>query len=62
MTKVIEVAISPRGDATIETKGYSGSDCLEASKFLEEALGVVVNDQKLPEFFQSDSIQQEATQ
>jgi hypothetical protein len=62
MTKVIEVTVSSKGDATVETKGYSGSDCLQASKFLEETLGVVVNDQKLHEYFQSSSIQQEATQ
>jgi len=62
MSKVIVVTVSPKGETKIETKGYSGGDCLQASKFLEEALGVVVNDQKSPEYFQSDSIQQAVTQ
>ena len=35
MAKLIEVVVSPTGDTTIQTRGYAGSDCLQASKFLE---------------------------
>ena len=40
MPRIIEVTISPEGESKIETKGYTGTDCLQASKFLEEALGI----------------------
>ena len=30
----------------MQTKGYAGADCLQASKFLEQALGVVAADSK----------------
>jgi hypothetical protein len=34
MARVIEVTVSPTGETTIQTKGYTGADCLQASKFL----------------------------
>ena len=38
MSKVIEVIVSPKGETKIETKGFAGSECREASKSLEAAL------------------------
>src|SRR6266850_1284097 len=38
MARIIEVVVSPTGETTVQTKGYAGSDCLQASRFLEEAL------------------------
>ena len=52
MQRVIEVLISPTGEVSIQTKGYAGADCLQASKLLEEALGVVRSEQKTAEFYQ----------
>ncbi len=40
MPRIIEVTVSPRGESTVQTKGYTGGDCLAASRFLEQALGV----------------------
>ena len=37
MPRIIEVTVSPKGEVTIETKGYAGAGCLQASKFLEQA-------------------------
>jgi hypothetical protein len=62
MPKVIEVIISPKGDATIQTKGFVGNECLQASKFLEEALGVPTRETKTPEFYQSEFVPQQVTQ
>ena len=53
MARVIEVTVSPQGEATVQTKGYAGSDCLQASKFLEQALGVVATDRKTSEFYEA---------
>ena len=52
MSRIIEVTVSPTGETSIQTKGYTGSDCLQASKFLEKALGTVATEQKTPEFFE----------
>ena len=51
MPQMIEVVVSPMGETTVHTKGFAGSDCLQASKFLEEALGVSSRDRKTSEFF-----------
>ena len=51
MNRVIEVTVSPKGETSIQTKGYVGSDCLQASKFLEQALGVVAKEAKTGEFY-----------
>ena len=37
--KTIEVTISPSGESRIETIGFVGSECRQASRFLEAALG-----------------------
>ena len=37
--KIIEVIVSPKGETRIETKGFSGAECRDASKFIEQALG-----------------------
>ena len=52
MPRIIEVVVSPTGEATVQTKGYAGADCLQASKSLEQALGVATADRKTAEFYQ----------
>src|SRR5262245_32480727 len=37
MSRIIEIVVSPKGEATVRTKGYAGGDCLQASKWLENA-------------------------
>ena len=39
MIKTIEIIISPTGQTRLETKGFTGTTCQGASKFLEQALG-----------------------
>ena len=60
--RIIEVIVSPQGEAKLQTKGYAGGDCQEASKFLEQALGVVTADKKTAEFFQSTPAEQHVQQ
>ena len=62
MPRVIEVTVSPTGETSIQTKGYSGGECLQASKFLEQALGAAVADQKTSEFYQDAAAQQQVSQ
>ena len=51
-TKTIEIIISPRGESQIETKGFVGGECREASRFLEQALGKTLGEQLTAEFHQ----------
>ena len=58
MPRLIEVTVSPQGETTVQTRGYIGADCLQASRFLEQALGVVSADHKTGEFYQATSTEQ----
>ena len=62
MSRVIEVTVSPQGEVTVQTKGYAGGDCLAASRFLEEALGVPAQEQKTPEYYQQTAAAQQVQQ
>jgi hypothetical protein len=62
MNRVIEVIVSPKGETTVQTKGYAGADCLQASKFLEQALGVVGTEHKTAEFYQPMQTEQHVEQ
>ena len=52
MTKLIEVIVSPTGETKIETRGFAGGQCRQASSFLEEALGVRASERLTAEFYQ----------
>ncbi len=39
MTKIIEVIVRPDGSSQLETRGFAGSECQQASAFIEDALG-----------------------
>jgi hypothetical protein len=58
MSRIIEVVVSPNGETTVQTKGYAGSACLQASKFLEQALGTPTSDRKTSEFYQTNEVAQ----
>ena len=62
MQRIIEVVVSPQGETTLQTKGYVGSDCLLASKFLEDALGVTLAESKTGEFYQPQEAEQHIQQ
>ena len=58
MPRIIEVTVSPRGVATVQTTGFTGADCLAASRFLEQALGVTTTERKTAEFYQEQQVEQ----
>ncbi len=49
--RVIEVVIDTQGGVSLETKGFAGVACQQATQELERALGVVTRDRHTPEFF-----------
>ena len=56
--KVIEIIVSPKGESRVETKGFTGTDCQQASKFVEEALGTRTSEKLTAEFHQVASLSQ----
>ena len=48
--KTIEIIIGTTGEIQIDAVGFKGADCEKATKFLEEALGVVGKKVKKPEY------------
>ena len=49
--KTIEVTVSPTGETKLETNGFSGESCRDASKFLENALGDKTAEQLTADFY-----------
>ena len=60
--KYIEITVSPTGQTDMQTKGFSGGECREASKSLEEALGQRVSESLTAEFHQAAQQQQAVQQ
>ena len=40
--KTIKITVSPTGQTTVETRGFTGGECREASRFVEQALGTPI--------------------
>ena len=58
MKKITRIIVGPKG----ETRGFSGGECREASRFIEQALGQPVSEQLTAEFYQSQSADQQLKQ
>ena len=62
MSKVIEITVDPRGQATVQTRGFAGAECREASRFVEQALGHRTAEQLTAEFYQGQLADQSLKQ
>ena len=60
--KIIEIIIAPNGQTQVETKGFTGSECRDASRLIEQALGLQASEVLKAEFYQSASAQQSLQQ
>ena len=47
----IEIVINPKGEVRLQTKGYAGAECRQASAEIEKALGIVQSDQPTAEMY-----------
>ena len=54
--KRIDIDIGPDGSIAIDAVGFSGPDCEEATRFLEEALGEPASRQHKPEYRQRATV------
>ena len=59
--KTIEIIVAPSGQATLQTNGFSGNECLQASRFLEHAMGKRLHE-KLTSSYHQQSTQQQVDQ
>jgi len=62
LNKTIEIIVAPNGQSRVETKGFTGSECRQASQFIERALGQQTNELLKTEFYQTAATQQHATE
>ncbi|MDB5732448.1 MAG: hypothetical protein JWQ03_2343 [Variovorax sp.] len=60
--KTIEITISPQGHATVLTRGFAGASCREATKSLEQALGLIESDLATAELHQGSEQQMPQSQ
>lgn len=59
--QTIEITIAPNGQTRLETKGFEGSQCREASRLLESALGSKASEQLTTEFYRTNTSQHHRT-
>ncbi len=62
MTKIIEITVTAKGETSVQTRGFAGSSCRDASKFLEQALGQRLDEQLTAEFHQTATVEQSQQQ
>lgn len=52
MSQTVTVEITAQGQVTVQTSGFAGASCKQATAALEKALGTVTSDEKTAEFHQ----------
>lgn len=60
--KTIEIIVSPKAETRVETKGFAGNECREASKFVEDALGNRSQERMTAEFYCGQAVQEQNQQ
>ena len=60
--KIIEITVDSKGQTTVETRGFTGGECQEASKFIEQALGQRTDEKLTSEFYQDQANDQQLKQ
>ena len=53
VSKTIEILVATNGQTRVETKGFRGAECREASQFLEQALGKPTHETLSAEYHQT---------
>ena len=61
-SQTIEIIVSSTGEATVQTKGFTGSACRDASRFIEQALGEKSTEQLTAEFYQTQVLREQTNQ
>ena len=60
--RIIEITVDSKGQSRVETRGFTGGECREASKFIEQALGQRTDEKLTADFYQAQSSEQQLKQ
>jgi Protein of unknown function (DUF2997) len=60
--RIIEITVDTKGQSKVETRGFTGGECREASKFIEQALGQRTDENLTDEYYQDQSVDQQLKQ
>jgi hypothetical protein len=60
--KIIEITVDSKGESKVETRGFTGGECREASRFVEQALGQRTDEKLTAEFHENQSTDQQLKQ
>ena len=60
--KIIEITVDPKGRTRVETRGFAGGECRDASRFVERALGRTTGETLTGAFYQDQATQQDLRQ
>ena len=60
--KFVEITVDSKGQSKVETRGFTGGECREASKFIEQALGQRTDEKLTTDFYQAQSSEQQLKQ
>ena len=60
--QTIEITITTKGETSVQTRGFAGSSCRDASKFIEQALGQRTSETLTAEFNQTAVVDQQQQQ
>ena len=52
-SRTIEIIVATDGSTRVETKGFNGAECQQASRFLEATLGRRTDETLTPEFHET---------
>ena len=58
----IVITIHPDGSTTLETRGFAGASCQQASRFLEDSLGHASQERLTAEYFSAQHAAVETSQ
>jgi len=58
--KRIEIIVDTQGNSEVQTKGFSGASCVEASRFIEDALGKQTSQRTTGEFYTAKAQQSQS--
>ena len=62
MSGTIEIVIARAGEVTVQTSGFKGTSCRDASRFLEQALGRRTDERLTSEFHQTAQTETQSRQ
>ena len=60
--RIIEITVDAKGQSKVETRGFTGTECREASKFIEQSLGQNTDEKLTADFYQGQTTDQRLKQ